>query len=366
MNVTIRGFLKKELSQALRDKRMKILLFLMPVIQLTIFGLALENEVRNIRLAVFYRPEDTMSRRLAQKCYASGWFVKPKIGGEDPYELIEAGHADAVLVAPKEGSAKAIENGRAGLQLLIDATNAIRARSIEAYVQSIAADLQKEEARGSPIEPRVGIDVRVLYNPSARTALFLVPGVMVMVLALLTIVLTSMSMAREREVGTLEMLIATPIAKWEILLGKTVPYVLIAMADVPLILLAGGLLFGVPVRGSIAVLLLAAFCFVCTTVSIGTLISTFSRNQQQAMMGGFIFMMPNILLSGIMYPVENMPRQISWICTLDPLWHFVTLIRNIMLKGGDAWVVSSHVAALAGLAAVSIVASARRFHSTLN
>jgi ABC-2 type transport system permease protein len=241
----------------------------------------------------------------------------------------------------------------------------VRARSIEAYAQRVIADTMAEEAGGAPPTP-LNFDLRVLYNPSMDTSLFLVPGVMVMILTLLTIVVTSMAIAREREMGTLEMLISAPIRKWELLLGKTLPYVLIALADVPIILVAGSVLFGVPVRGSLIALFLAAFFFICTAVAVGTVISTFARNQQQAMMGGMIFIMPAILLSGIMYPLETMPEAIGWLSYLDPLRHFVTLLRNILLKGGDPGVVAAHLGYLALLAAAAVTASALRFRSTLN
>jgi ABC-2 type transport system permease protein len=364
VNLTLRGFLKKELIQTLRDKRMKIVMFLVPLIQLTVFGLALSNEVRNIRIASFFAPSDRVGQRIVRNALASGWFI-PAGGNGGPFETVRSGNAHVALVPPPGGLTRGIERGDGRLQLLIDASNAVRARSIEAYLQAIVADTLAQENGGPPPAP-LTFDLRVLYNPSMDTSIFLVPGVMVMILTLLTIIVTSMAIAREREMGALEVLISAPIRKWELLLGKTLPYVIVAMADVPLILAAGWLLFGVPVRGSILLLLVASFFFVCTAVAVGTVISTFARNQQQAMMGGMIFMMPAILLSGIMYPLETMPKAIGWLAALDPLSHFVTLLRNILLKGGAADVVAIHLAALAALAAAAIAASARRFHSTLN
>ena len=364
MNVTLRGFMKKELVQTLRDPRMRIVMFAVPMIQLIVFGLALSNEVRNIRLVGMFAPSDVVGQRIIRNALASTWFVSGEVSG-GAFETIRSGNAHAVLIPPPGGLTRSLERGDGHLQLLIDAGNAVRARSIEAYLQRIVADTLAQEAGGAP-PPALNFSLRVLFNPSMDTSLFLVPGVMVMILTLLTIIVTSMAIAREREMGTLEMLISAPIRKWELLLGKTLPYVLIAMADVPLILFAGWLLFGVPIRGSLIELFLVSGVFVCTAVAVGTLISTFARNQQQAMMGGFIFMMPAILLSGIMYPIETMPPAISWLSQLDPLRHFVTLLRNILLKGGDPLVVLRHVGALLGLAAVSIVVSARRFRSTLN
>ena len=164
----------------------------------------------------------------------------------------------------------------------------------------------------------------------------------------------------------MEMLISAPVSRWEILLGKTVPYILIGVIDVPLVLFVAVGWFGVPMRGSFWVLVLAAVLFVIAASSVGTLISTLARNQQQAMMGSFMFMLPAILLSGIMFPLENMPKVVVGITYLNPLRYFVTVLRNIMLKGGDASVVFLNLAALAALAAAAAVMSYSRFRQTLN
>jgi len=364
MNVTLRGFMKKELIQTLRDPRMRIVMFAVPMLQLIVFGLALSNEVKNIRLVGQFAPSDVVGQRLVRNALASTWFIPGQEAG-GAFESVRSGNAHVVLVPPPGGLTRSVARGDGRLQVLIDAGNAVRARSIEAYLQRIVAETMAQEAAVAP-KPAVDFSLRVLFNPSMETSLYLVPGVMVMILTLLTIIVTSMAIAREREMGTLEMLISAPIRKWELLVGKTLPYVIIAMIDVPLILLAGWLLFGVPVAGSLIELFLASFVFICAAVAVGTVISTFARNQQQAMMGGMIFMMPAILLSGIMYPIESMPQAISWLSQLDPLRHFVTLLRNILLKGGDPLVVAKHLGALLGLAAVAIAVSARRFRNTLN
>jgi ABC-2 type transport system permease protein len=337
---------------------MRLVLFVLPILQLTIFGLAISTEVRNIRLGTDFEAKDFLARQAAERFYASGWFVPA--GGEnlEPFERIRAGFADAVLVAPRGGLSRAAQRGRGALQLLVDASNAFRARSVERYAQAILA------RGGSPAS--ISLDVRVLYNPALESSVFMVPGVMSMILCLITIILTSMSLAREREMGTLETIIAAPVYDWEILLGKTVPYVLLGMTDALLIGAAAVIIFGVPMKGSWAVLLFSAFVFVCTTVSVGTLISTLAGNQQQAMLGAFLFLFPAVLMSGLMFPVESMPALIRLAAYLDPLKYFVALLRNVMLKGGDPHVVGMNLAALAAMAAFTVWLSARRFKRTLN
>lgn len=364
MNPTLKAFIRKELSQTLRDKRMRVLLFGAPILQLTIFGLALSSEIKNIRLAVFSRPADTAAARLADDFYSSGWF-KPAAfaAGEDPFELIGSGRADAVLIMPPEGLARAAGRGEGRMQLLVDASNATKARVVEAYAKIITA--RAVEAPGEP-GPGVVFDVRVLYNPAMESSQFLVPGVMGMLICLVTIILTAMSLTRERELGTFETIVSAPLSNTEILLGKTLPFVLLGMAVFALVLAVGHFAFGVPVRGPLWQLFLAAFVFIITTVSVGTCISTLARSQQQAMLGGFMFLFPAILMSGIMYPVENMPRAIIGAAYLDPLMYFMRLLRSIMLKGGDLHVFWTNVGALALMAVFAAGLAYNRFRQTLN
>jgi ABC-2 type transport system permease protein len=207
--------------------------------------------------------------------------------------------------------------------------------------------------------------VRVLFNPSLDTSIFMVPGVMTMLMVLTTLVLTCIAIVREKELGTFEMLISAPVSKSEVIFGKTLPYVLIGMTNLPLILSVAVLVFHVPMRGSMAALIGATLAFVATTVAIGTLISTFCKNQQQSSMGTFLFMFPAIMFSGLMFPIENMPKSLRWLATIDPMAHYLSLLRNIMLKGGDPRTLASHITVLMALAAVSGVVSFRRFRTTL-
>jgi ABC-2 type transport system permease protein len=199
-----------------------------------------------------------------------------------------------------------------------------------------------------------------------ETSVFMVPSILCMILLLVTMVLTSSSMAREKELGTFETLLASPATTTEILLGKSLPYVVLGMVDIPLVVAVAVFGFGVPMRGSIGVLLLCSFFFMCNTVAMGILLSTFVKNLQQSVMGGFLFIFPAFQLSGVLYPVENMPALLKFTAYLDPLMYFVTLLRNIMLKGGDLHVVAVNTGALAVSGALAIWISFKRFHQTLN
>ena len=365
MNPTLIGFIKKELIQAVRDPRMKFILFVTPIIQMTLFGVAISNEVKNIRLAVYFDAKDTVLRDVYERSIAGGWFIPARVSGEDPFTLIQAGRADAVLVPPPGGFTRAVGRGDAKLQLLTDATNVLQAQAVENYLKSILKQTVRDDIGIVPPDPPIRFDVRVLFNPSLESSIFMVPGVMSMLMLMTTMILTNIAIVREKEIGTFEMLISAPVSRSEVIFGKTLPYVVIGMSNLPLILAVAVFVFRVPMRGSFLVLVGASFAFVCTTVAIGTLISTFCQTQQQASMAGFLFMFPAMMFSGLFFPIENIPAGIRWLAALDPLAHYLGLLRNILLKGGDAHYVTTHVAILAVMAVVSVIASFRRFRTTL-
>ncbi|MFA5161381.1 MAG: ABC transporter permease [Elusimicrobiales bacterium] len=359
MSKVLRGFIIKELRQSLRDKRMRALIFLVPVVQLAVFGFALSSEAKNIRLLIARSPGDRLAARLEERAGASGWFAPAKDAPDGDYaRLVESGGAEAVLVMPPGGPARAAARGGAKMQLLVDASNPVRAREVERYVKAVVS-------REMPPGPPPSLDIRVLYNPAMESALFMVPGVMSMILCLITVIVTSMAVARERESGTMETLLSAPVSPSEIIAGKTVPYILLGFIEVPLIMAAAYAIFGVPLRGPAIQMALAGLAFVFVTVNIGALISTFAATQQQAMMGGFMFLFPAMLLSGIMFPVENIPPAARWAAYLDPLMYFAALARNILLKGGDWGLFLRYLGALAVMGAAAAWAARRRFKSTL-
>ncbi|MDD5656792.1 MAG: ABC transporter permease [Elusimicrobia bacterium] len=366
INKTLRGFIRKELSQALRDPRMRMVLFVMPAVQMMVFGFALNTEVRNVRLAGLYRPDDFVARRVMERALASKWFVPASISGADPFCWVQSGQAEAVLVAPADGLTKTLGRRDAQVQLLVDATNLLRARSIERYFAAVLAETAANERAGAGPPPRFSFAIRVLYNPAMRSSLFLAPSVVGLILCIVTIFMTAMSLAREREIGTFELLVSAPIRNWEIIAGKTVPFFFLGMVDVFLLLAAGVFIFRVPVRGPLWELALSSVVFVCATVSIGTLISTLARNQQQALMGSFLFLFPAMLLSGLVFPLENMPAALEAITYLNPLRYFIALQRIILLKGGDPLAFWPNLLAMALLGAAVAWSAVKRFHQTLN
>jgi ABC-2 type transport system permease protein len=223
-------------------------------------------------------------------------------------------------------------------------------------MQSIINEVLHDEFHIALTTPII-FDVRILYNPALESAIFMVPGTMAMILCIVTILLTSMSIAKEKEMGTFEMIISAPVKTWEVLLGKTIPFIIIGMINAVSIFMLAILVFKVPMKGHFWQLGIATFSFIVTTVSIGTLISTFAKNQQQAMMGGFIFLFLSNLLAGVMFPIDNMPIIMKAFAYMNPMTYFVKLLRNIMLKGGSPEIVWTFVGVLFAMAILTSLVS---------
>jgi len=365
MNRTLRGFIRKELVQTLRDPRMRFVLFVVPIIQLVLYGVAISSEVKNIRLAAFYDSKDYVTRDIYRRAIEGTWFIPAKTKHKDPFKVIQSGDADAVLVPEPGGFTRALGRGDAKLQILVNSVNVLKAQSIESYLKSIIQRTIQDDLKVTPSGAAINLDIRVLFNPDLDTAIFMVPGTMCMLMIIATMVMTNNAIVREKEMGTFEMLISAPLTGREIVLGKTIPFLILGLTQFPLILSIAVFVFHVPERGSLIVLLLATIAFVLTTVAMGTLISTFCRNQQQASLATFLFLFPAIMFSGLMFPIENMPTYVQWISYIDPIAHYLGLLRNIMLKGGESYYVTTRIGILLLLAVVSIVVSLKRFRTTL-
>lgn len=379
MGKLIKAFVKKELVQALRDPRMKFVLFVTPIVQLAVFGLALENQAQNIRFYARPMMNDIMLTDITRDATASGWFIPVEKGegynGED-IDSFKNGTLDMAIYASQNGLTHDFENGHGRLEAVIDGYDLIRARGMNSYLNSIAMRVASERL-GRPqdyayqkmvhskpneaLSPPIAFITRVLYNPEFKTSFTLVPGVICMLTCIITIMLTSMSIAKEKEIGTFETLISAPVTIGEVILGKTIPYMIIGGVNIPMIFFVAVAVFHVPMRGSYLFLAIATFFFLITTVSIGTMISAIAKSQQQAMMGSFIFLMPAILLSGIMYPIDNLPAFLRVIAWFNPLMYYTTLLKNIMLKGGDWFVVLSYTGATIIIAMISVATAFKKF-----
>jgi len=371
----IKHMLIKEFIQLFRDPRMKQVVFFVPAIQVIVFGYAATTDVRHIRTAVYDLDNTTRSRTLVARFAGSGYFdVLEHIDQEDRVrDLLDHGTV-LVVLRMNAGFGADLDAGRtARLQILLDGTDSNTAAIALSYASRIAQRFSQgvlveriARLRGAvPPQAEVSLDSRAWFNENLESRNFYVPGVIANIILIITLLLTSMAVVREREIGTMEQVMVTPITPVEFILGKTLPFALVGFADVALVTTVGVLWFGVPIRGSLLLLFFATGLYLMSTLGVGLLISTISQTQQQAMMTTFFYIFPAILLSGFMFPIANMPQAIQWVTYLNPLRYFLVILRGIFLKGLGPGVLWPQMAALFGLGAATLWLASRRFHKTL-
>jgi len=336
-------FVRKEFIQLRRDRRILPIIFIAPIVQLLLLGYAVDLDVHDVPAVVCDLDRTAASREFLAAYFHSGYFTE-KGRAETPGDVdrfLDHGLASMAFVIPR-GFGDDLAAGRtARVQLIADGSESQSATVGLNYASLIAARFSErvlaeafEKVKVLGLRPvLLQTEVRVWYNPELRSRSFLVPGILGLVLMVMTLMLTSMAVVREKEMGTLEQLIVTPLKARELILGKLLPFVVIGLIDVVLVVGAATLLIGVPLRGSIPLLMGLALVFMLTTLGLGLFISTISRNQQQAMLTAVFFMIPMILLSGFVFPIENMPRVFQAVTYAIPIRYFFTVIRGIFLKG---------------------------------
>jgi len=370
----LRAMLIKEFIQVFRDPRMRIVLFVLPALQTVIFGYAVNMDVKNIPTAIFDRDNSSESRELAATMASSGYFrIVRQIGSDDEARrLLDRGSVRLVLEI-RHGFSEQLKRGETvPVQALLDGSDSNTAGIIIGYLGRLATDynsrLQSAHAirlMGQP--PRIGrveLASRAWFNPNLESPPFYVPAVITNILFVITMLLSSLAIVREKEIGTIEQVIVTPIRKGEFILGKTLPFVLIGYIDVFLISAVGALVFDTPVRGSLWLLFFATTLFLMSSLGIGLLISTVSQTQQQAMMSAFFIIFPAMLLSGFAFPIENMPEPAQWLTLLNPLRYYLVIIRGIFLKGVGLGILWPQLAALAAIGVVVLLVAVGRFKKT--
>lgn len=374
----IKALLRKEVKQALRDKRMRIVIFGSPLIQLLLFGYAVNTDVRDIRTVICDRAKTSFSRGLADAFQASGYFriVKHTQDLRFAEHLMDRGSAQVVLVIDRDFARDFHRRRVTHLQLLVEGTDSIVASNAISYGSMIIAAYMQKFAGKTPFltmstianrrMQRVKPETRVWYNPDLKSRNFFVPGVIALLLTLVALVLTSFSIVREWEMGTMEQLIVTPVRPGELIAGKALPFFLLGLIDLTLIFLVGTLWFKIPFRGDILLLAFSAILYLINALSIGILISTISRTQQQALMAVFFYFNPTILLSGFVFPIYNIPYPIRWVPYINPLTYFLIIVRGIFLKGVGIKVLWPQLLFLAVAGPILLYVSIRRFHKRLD
>ena len=372
----LRALMRKEFTHMLRDPRTLIFIFIMPVLQLLLLGYAGNNDIRNVPTVIFNQDNSQASRAFLDALRVTGYFSFDFLASSetDVNQAIEGGKAKVGIIIPPSYHKDLTAGRTAQVAILIDGSdptvaNAILSTSIlVGQSQGTAIRTQQFANRGyarslaSPLEVRT----RVLYNPDMLSSYNMVPGLIAMILMMTTTNLTSLSIVKERERGTIEQLIVTPIRSWELVIAKITPYILVSMGNTILVLLIGTVWFSVPIRGSLMLLLALTGLYLLPNLGIGLLISTFAHTQQEAQFMTMPIMLPSMLLSGFLFPVASMPLFLQAIGSFLPLTYYLFILRSVVIKGAGINLLLPQIAALSGLAVILLAIAARRFRKTLD
>ena len=353
-----------------RDRLTFAMMVGIPVMQLLVFGYAIQTDVRNLPTVVLDQSRTPESREIVQAFQNTGNFrmVAWVDGWPALDRALARGDAQAAIVVPYEYPRDLARGRTATQQVIVDASDplasqsAIAAAGAVAMVRSLSILTLTGGREGPPLDARV----RPRYNPGLRSPNYIVPGLVGVILTMTMVIITAMAIVRERERGTLEQLIVTPITKTELMLGKIAPYVGVGLLQMTAVLILGRYVFDVPLTGNIVLLYAVSLIFIVASLAFGLFISTLVRTQQQAIQASFGFMLPNILLSGFMFPRQAMPELAQWLGLLVPLTYFLKVVRGILLKGVGLEALWQEVLILVAFAVVLIVASVRRFRKTLD
>jgi len=337
-------FIKKEFLQFKRDPKMFGMILVAPVLQLVFFGLAANLDVDNVKTLVYDMDKSYASRNFIERFTSSGYFeIKDYASNyDDVTEALDQAEVTLALVIPSDFEEKINRRETVKVQALFDGSDGNSASISAGYVQGITGAYSKNilvdflHKRGAAFIPasNINAEVRVWYNPTLKTRKYMVPAIVGLLLTLITLILTSLAVVKEREIGTMEQLIVTPLKPYQMIIGKLVPFMILGFISVIIVLTSMRFIFNIPIVGSITFLFFASFLYILSTLGLGLFVSTISKTQQQAMMISiFAVMMPMIYLSGFAFPIENMPTIIQYISYLIPLKYFLTIIRGVILKG---------------------------------
>ena len=364
--------IKKEFIQIFRNSKMRTIVLVMPLVQSMVFGYAVTTDVKHVNTAVYDQAQTPESRDLIDRFIHSGYFSVKKVirSDQEMDEVIDRGEVAAILRVPPDFSGKLATGTTAAIQIVVDGTDSNTAGVVLNYAGSIirndAVEILRKRTGGAGRETiGVNLQTRAWFNENLTSRNFYVPGVIASIVMLVTLLLTSMSVVREKEMGTMEQIVVTPITSAEFILGKTMPSIILGFVNMIFVTLISVFWFDIPVRGSMVTLLVANGFYLMTTIGTGLYISTISDTQQQAMMSAFFFYLPAVLLSGFMFPIANMPDVVQAFTYLNPLRYFLIVIRGIFLKGVGVAILWPQILALFVLGSLILTLAVKRFHKNL-
>ena len=375
MNSRLLSIIRKEFIQLFRDKRLLAIILVLPLVQLFLLSYAFSTDVRDLPLAVFDQSHSPEGRALLDAYSAADYFKVAYSVGSDAElrSLIEKGAAGVGLIIPPDYASRLLE-GNAQVAFIVDgsdpsiANTALSAAQLIAQSHSTRLMVQKLRRSGVNLELQPPVEVRttVWYNPDLISAYFMIPGVIAMILFAITAMLTATSVVREREYGTIEQLIVTPIRPWELVVGKILPYVVLSLFDAFEVIAIGHYWFGVPLRSSLLLMALGCSLFLLSGLGIGLFASTIANTQQEALLTVWLTLLPAIFLSGFLFPTNNMPLFLQWISYAIPMRYFLKIIRVLMLKGVGIESIQGELIALAIFGVAIMGAAARRIRKRLD
>ncbi len=371
----LRALVRKEIAQMLRDRRTLISIFVMPILLMLLMGYTNSTDVRNVPTVVFNQDYGQASRALLDSLQATGYFSfdHAAYSQTEVDTLLAGGKAKVGIVIPPNYSS-GLTSGRAGILVIVDGSDPTVANAVlsaatlaaQAYGTTVRSQQLSLQGASGGISSPITVYTRVLYNPDLLSSYNIVPGLIALILFQTATQLTALAIVRERERGTMEQLIVTPIRGWELIIAKITPYILVSFANTILILLLGVFMFGVPIRGSLVLLFALTGLYLLPTLGLGLLISTFAHTQQQAQLMTMPIMLPSMMLSGFLFPVSSLPVALQVIGNLLPLTYFIFIIRAIVLKGAGLDLIIPQTFALGGFAIAILWLAARRFRKTLD
>lgn len=345
-----------------------MILFVLPVIQMLLFGFVITNEIKDVRVSILDKSNDEITRRISEKISQSKYFIIDGYLNSDQEitKKFKSGSSKEVIVFEPDFSRKLHASGTASIHLIADASDANTANLVVSYTSAIIQSFMKDYNKALPLAGNISFETTMLYNPELKGAYMFVPGTMALILILICAMLTSVSIVREKELGTMEVLLVSPLKPFHIISGKVLPYVILSCINVATILLLSSFVFGLPIKGNIFLLISESMLFIFLALSLGIFISTSTNSQQTAMLLSMVgLMMPTILLSGFIYPPENMPIWIRWICYINPSTYFIIIIKNIMLKGLGFFSVWKETLILTAMTIFFFIMSIKKFKTRL-
>ncbi len=358
------GFIKKEFFHIFRDKRSLFILFGMPIAQILLFGFAVTNEINNVKLAIYDQANDVESQKLIQNIASSSYFDVEKMlyNKEEVAATFKQGQVKAILIFEPDFAKKLTKEGVADIQVVTDATEPNTAMTITNYIAAIIKKYNDNFNKITTTPYQIQTNSRMLYNPELKSVFMFVPGVMTIILMLVSAMMTSISITREKEIGTMEILLVSPLKPLQVILGKVFPYIFLSIINAVVILLLGFFVFGMPMQGSLFLLGLESILFIISALALGILISTISETQQTAMMISLMgLLLPVILLSGFIFPIASMPKPLQWLSNIVPATWYIIIIKGIMLKGVGLLTLWKESLILLGMTLFFILLSVKKY-----